>query len=168
MRRVSMAAWLFASVLAAGCARTEAPGPLDPAGAKFLLADEPAGAKGVLAAREAWKDGDEVIVLGRIGGSTQPFSGRAAFTIVDPSLKPCNEKGDDKCETPWDYCCDDAKDIARASAFVKFVDGSGQTLPQDARQLLGVKELQTVVVRGRAKRDGDNLTVLADGVHVRK
>ena len=38
----------------------------------------------------------------------------------------------------------------------------------DARKLLGVKELQTVVVRGRAKRDeAGNVIVLADGLHVR-
>jgi hypothetical protein len=38
----------------------------------------------------------------------------------------------------------------------------------DARELLGVKELQTVVVKGKAKRDEQgNLTVLASGVYPR-
>ena len=39
----------------------------------------------------------------------------------------------------------------------------------DARKLFDVKELQTVVVRGKAKRDDKgNLTVLASSVFVRK
>jgi hypothetical protein len=53
-------------------------------------------------------------------------------------------------------------------AFIKFVDAQGKSLPHGARQLFGLKELQTVVVRGRAKRDeAGNLTVLADGLFVR-
>ncbi len=52
---------------------------------------------------------------------------------------------------------------------VKVVDTSGKTVATDARKLLGLKELQTVVVRGKAKRDEiGNLTVLADGIFVRK
>ena len=40
-------------------------------------------------------------------------------------------------------------------------------MPFDARELLGVKELQTLVVQGQAKRDdGGNLTILAQQVHV--
>jgi hypothetical protein len=51
---------------------------------------------------------------------------------------------------------------------VKVVGDDGRPVPTDARQLLGIKELQTVVVHGRAKRDdAGNLTVLADGVYVR-
>ncbi len=39
----------------------------------------------------------------------------------------------------------------------------------DARELLKVKELSTVVVKGKAKRDdAGNLTILASGVYVKK
>jgi hypothetical protein len=52
-------------------------------------------------------------------------------------------------------------------ATIKFVDDQGQTIATDARDLLGVKELQRVTVRGRAKRDeAGNLTVLASGIHI--
>ena len=92
---------------------------------------------------------------------------RAAFLIVDRSLVPCNERHGDGCETPWDYCCDTDR-LPTSKATVKFVDEEGKTVPVDSRQLLGVKELQTVVVSGTAKRDLDgNLTVLAKGLHVR-
>ena len=48
------------------------------------------------------------------------------------------------------------------------MDENGELIKADARQLLKVKELQTVVVRGKAKRDDKgNLTVLASGIFVR-
>src|SRR5262245_54591637 len=136
-------------------------------GARYLLTNEPAGAKGVLEVRKQAGDGDAVAIVGRIGGDRKPWvEGRAAFWIVDPSLKPCSD--DEGCPTPWDYCCEEKESLRRATATVKVVDAEGRTVPVDARKLLGLKELQTVVVKGRAKRDEkDNLTVLADGVYVR-
>lgn len=138
-------------------------------GKAFVLDAEPAAAQGVKDARADAKDADEVTVVGRIGGDTNPWiEGQAAFLVVDNGLKPCNEKDDDACETPWDYCCDtDA--LPTHKAMVKFVDAEGKTVATDARKLLGLKELQTVVVHGKAKRDeAGNLTVLADGIYVRK
>lgn len=95
----------------AACSRNDpAPKPTPDSGsasvdkAKYLLAKEPTDAKGVKALRKDAKDGDEVIIVGRIGGSKTPFTGRAAFTIVDTSFVPCNEKGDMDSETPWDFC----------------------------------------------------------------
>ena len=42
-------------------------------------------------------------------------------------------------------------------------------MKEDARKLLDVKELSTVVVQGKAQRDdAGNLTVLATGVYVKK
>jgi hypothetical protein len=52
---------------------------------------------------------------------------------------------------------------------VKVVDENGLLLQADARELLDVKELSTVVVRGTAQRDeAGNLTVLASGVFVKQ
>jgi hypothetical protein len=138
-------------------------------GKAFVLDVESAAAKGVKETREVAKDANEVTVIGRIGGDTNPWvDGQAAFLVVDNALKPCNEKDDDACETPWDYCCDtDA--LPTHKAMIRFVDAEGKTVATDARKLLGLKELQTVVIRGKAKRDeAGNLTVLADGIHVRR
>src|SRR5262249_43568391 len=135
----------------------------------YLLTDEPNGAKGVIEARKDAKDGDEVVVLGRIGGNARPWvEGRAAFWIGDDSLKACKDTQDDDCPTPWGYCCTPKEELVKAMATVKVVDEQGQTVAKDARELLGVKELQTVVVRGRAKRDEEgNLTVLVAAVYAR-
>ena len=145
----------------------EAPSKPSPEGEKLILAAMPENHQTVIAAREAVKDGDEIAVLGRIGGSVDPWvSGRAAFQIVDPTLVPCNEKPGDSCTTPWDYCCDTDK-LPKSMATVKFVDEAGKTIDTDARQLLGLKELTRVVVKGKAQRDeAGNLTVLASGVYV--
>ena len=130
-----------------------------------LLKAQPADAKPVGDVRKSAEDGDAVTILGRIGGDTNPWvEGRAAFTIVDPKLEPC--KPDEGCPTPWDYCFS-TDQLPTHRALIKIVDGAGDTVEQDARKLLGVKELQTVMVRGQAKRDSaGNLTVLASGVYV--
>jgi hypothetical protein len=130
-----------------------------------LLSEKPADAKPVADVRESAKDGTEVTILGRIGGDTNPWvEGRAAFTIVDPKLEPC--KPGEGCPTPWDYCCS-TDQLPTNRAMIKVVNEAGGTVEQDARKLLGLKELQTVIVKGKAKRDdAGNLTVLASGVFI--
>ena len=166
---------LGATWLLVGCGQPSAPPAVTtkpPApkidGTKFVLAEEPADAKTVLEVREEAKDGDDVVIVGRIGGDRDPWvTDRASFLIVDPTLIPCNERKGDNCPTPWDYCCD-SDVLAKSKATIKFVDDAGKTLANDARQLFNVKELQTVVVKGQAKRDeAGNLTVLASGLFVR-
>lgn len=158
-----------AALLIAGCGKSSV--PQDAAapsaeGAAYRLATEPAGAKGVKEARAEAKNEEEITVVGRIGGEANPWvEGQAAFVVMDSFLKPCG--ADEGCPTPWDCCCDPNLS-PETKAMVKIVDASGKTVAQDAKSLLGLKELQTVVVHGRAKRDeSGNLTVLADGVFVR-
>jgi hypothetical protein len=163
-------------VSVAGCAANapeESEGPIASErtsidGAAYFLESEPADALDVIAAREAAEDEDEVVVVGRVGGSADPWvEGRAAFSIVDRSLKACSDIEGDDCPLPWDYCCETEK-LPSATALVKVVDPAGKLVGADARQLLNVRELQTVVVRGRAARDdAGNLTVLATGVFVK-
>ncbi len=164
---------MFAA-LTAGCgqpAATPSPQATSPtsvtgtAHADLFLHEQPADAKPVAEVLESAKDGVDVTILGRIGGAQNPWvDGRAAFTIVDPKLDPCG--ADEGCPTPWDYCCS-TDQLPGNRAMIKFVDAAGDTVEQDARQLLGVKELQTVVVKGKAKRDATgNLTVLASAVYV--
>jgi hypothetical protein len=152
---------VLAAVLLAGCSQSN-----QPAGSEYVLAAEPAGALGIVEARETVQNDDEVVLVGRIGGGTDPFvEGIAAFTLVDLSLEPC--PADEGCPTPWDYCCDLNK-LASHKATVKVVDQQGRLVSVDARKLLGVDALTTVVVRGKAKRDeAGNLTVLADGVYLK-
>lgn len=136
------------------------------AGEKYVAASEPAGAVAVGTARESVKDDEDVVLVGRVGGSEKPFvDGVAAFTIVDPKVPHCAP--DEGCETPWDYCCEQNA-VKNNIAMVKVVDGLKPVMT-DAKTLLGVKELNIVVVKGKAKRDdAGNLTVLAEQVFVKQ
>ena len=59
--------------------------------------------------------------------------------------------------------------LPESKATIKIVDDAGETVPTDARKLLGVKELHDGHVRGQAKRDeAGNLTVLAKGMYVKR
>lgn len=132
----------------------------------YVVDIEPTDAMPVGEAREKSEDGQEITLIGLIGGSTQPFvDGLAAFTIVDPKVPYC--AADEGCPTPWDYCCH-MDDVKENIATVKIVDASGSPVAQDARELLGVKELSTVVVKGTARRDeAGNLSIAASEVYVR-
>ncbi|MEX2176632.1 MAG: hypothetical protein WD872_19860 [Pirellulaceae bacterium] len=171
--RTSATSATFAALVAAGflvgCGASQPmPNVAAPsaAGAAYRLAAEPAGAKGVKEIRADAKDEEEITLVGRIGGDPNPWvEGQAAFVVMDSVLKPCD--ADEGCPTPWDCCCDPNLS-PETKALVKVVGEDGKPLAVDARKLLGLKELQTVVVHGRAKRDeAGNLTVLADGVFVR-
>jgi len=138
-------------------------------GEQFLMLMEPPGAIDVIAAREGAQDQDDVVVVGRIGGKKNPWiRGMSAFLIVDRSLIPCSEKpGHSNCPTPWDYCC--SPNLSQSMVLVKLVDESGTIVRTDTRELLPVKELDTVVVQGKARRDrAGNLSIVASRIHIRE
>src|ERR1051326_5213748 len=92
---------LVCFVMLPGCGGAPVPAPaVSIDGNKYILAQEPPGAKDVKALRGNAKDGDSIVVVGRIGGQAKPWiEGRAGFWIVDTSFKPCNEREDDNCKT---------------------------------------------------------------------
>jgi hypothetical protein len=134
----------------------------------FLLEEEPEKATDVIGARKQSKDQEEIVVVGRIGGRVNPWvKGMAAFSIVDRTLRPCNEIPGDNCKTPWDYCC--AAGLSKATLLVMVADQDGKVVKKDARQLLGVKELDTVTLVGKARRDkAGNVSILASKLYVAK
>lgn len=165
-----MMVWAAAGLFTMGCSESPVASTPEDAGAAsgaaYLASAEPAGAMPVGEARQTIEDDQEVTLVGRIGGSSKPFvDGLAAFTIVDPKVPYCAE--DEGCPTPWDYCCQtDA--VKENIATVKLVDESGKPVGDDARELLKVEELSTVVVQGKAQKDEQgNLSVLAHKVFVR-
>ncbi len=133
----------------------------------YAATTEPSGALPVGEAREKTVDGEEVTLVGLVGGSSKPFiEGLAAFTIVDAKVPYC--AAEEGCPTPWDYCCQTAA-VKENIATIKVVDDKGKPVMQDARELLDVEELSTVVVNGKATRDAQgNLSVAAKQVFVQK
>lgn len=163
----------FAVALIVGCNNKpggDSPPSGDQAdGKRYLLATEPDGGKDVAKAKKEAKDGEDIVIVGRIGGSEDPWvKGQAAFTIVDPAVDSCRDIEGDTCETPWDYCCR-LDELPAGTAFVKVVDANGKIVKVGAQKLLSVEPLQTVVVKGKAKViEGGNLHIFATGIYVRK
>jgi len=101
--RIALAMTAVGSAIA-GCGQDATTPTTNVDGSKYLLAAEPEGARGVIDARKNAKDGEDIVLVGRIGGSPDPWvAGRAAFSIVDASVKSCTEQGCD-CPKPWDFC----------------------------------------------------------------
>lgn len=130
----------------------------------FLLKQPPAGAKGVLELRANGNSGDDVVITGR---AKDFVNGRAVFTLTDVSYKPCDEEGPmGDCKTPWDYCCTDASEIAKATAAVEFHDGDS-VAKTNVRGFHGLDHLKYVVVAGKLVKDaGGNLSVVAKGIYI--
>jgi len=156
------------SLAAAGCghsgeaAAVGARAAADVESAAHRLAAEPAGAKDLAAVYGEAEDGDDVVVVGRIGGRGSPWvENLAAFTIVDPAAVP-------RASCCPNLICGSAHGEPVVQALVRVVDADGQTIAVDSRQLLGIEASQVVVVRGKARRDtAGNLSILAHGVFVR-
>jgi hypothetical protein len=166
MRRFGYLGGLLSlSLLVAGCGGAQA--QFDAARARYLLVEEPAEPVGILELRESAVTGD-VVVVGRVGGVSQPWSkGQAAFIISDPTAggddgHVCTDEG---CP----FCAKKKQAETDAIAVVQFVDEQGRILPLDARELFQLKSDQTIVVQGRATVDAlGSLILSANGLYIRR
>lgn len=159
------------ALVSAGCNQRSAadPAELKAQRSRFLLTAEPEGAVGVLDARDASPHGGPVVLVGRIGGTQQPWVlGKAAFVIVDPT---CGADVEHSHHGPDDNCpfCAQKKPQSESLAIVQFHDQRGQLLALDAKELFELGEDQTVVVKGEAKvNELGTLVVMASGIYVRR
>jgi hypothetical protein len=138
---------------------------------KLVLAEEPAGALTLAAAKQKLTTTpQQVVVAGRIGGK-----GMEAFIKDKASFSMLEVPADDHAKKPGhkpDDCPFCKKRQANSPiAAVQFVGPDGKELPIDARTLFGVKEGQDVVIRGTAIFDPKLgipvIQLTADGIHVR-
>ncbi|MFG0314793.1 MAG: hypothetical protein ACF8LL_11520 [Phycisphaerales bacterium] len=127
-----------------------------------MLTEAPGGDVSITEAKANAKEGDQIVVRGRIGGRHAPISADSpVFTVVDLSLPYCGQLNEDRCGTPWDYCCETPSTIASNSATVQVV-GDGVDLA-DA----GLEPLDEVVLIGTVgpRPDEQVLTIRASGVY---
>ncbi len=90
-----------------------------------------------------------VVITGRIGGRLEPFVDTAAvFVIADAQLKSCDQRHNDGCPTPWDYCCEPRENLLSNLATVQIVDERGRPLPIGLLNQKGLKPLATVTIEG--------------------
>lgn len=161
------------AILNTACDRqSSAPAPSAPAAViptSLFTSEAPAGAKNVAAVVKDAKDGDEIIVRGRIGGRAEPFvTDRAVVQLIDTSIKACNETPGDNCAKPWDMCCEPADTIAANSVSVQVVDADGRPLKAGLKGAGGLQPLSTVTVKGKAIRPAGSksVTINATALHV--
>ena len=143
----------------------------DPLPANLVLSEAPANPRNVADVVKDAKDGDEVVVAGKVGGRREPFvAGRALMTVVDVNQQSCKEIEGDNCPTPWDYCCVPQDALAPNLATVQFVGADGKPLKADLTSVSGLKPLSEVVVKGNVQRgaDGKSVIINATGLYVKK
>ena len=76
---------------------------------------------------------------------------------------------DDKCTTPWNYCCETPETIAKHSAMIQVVDAAGNPLGVGLKGANGLKELSDVVVQGTVKEAKDKILIInATGFYIAK
>ena len=137
--------------------------------ADLVVADAPADAQDVTAVKKTAKDGDAIVIRGKIGGGEEPMAkNRAMMTILDPSVQTCDKVPGDSCKTPWDACCEPSEKIAANSATVQVVGADGKPLAGTLAGVANLKPLSTVTISGTARRpaDSDVLIVEAKQIHV--
>ncbi len=164
-----MCVLILALAFVAGCGKNETSVavPASNVPESFFVATAPPAAKPVSEVVASAKNGEQVVVTGRVGGDRKVFvDGYAAFTIVDAQIAPCGKDKMDDCPTPWDYCCD-PPDVMAANTLSVELMADGKLLKANPRGFHGLDHLKTVVVQGRvAKDEAGNVRVLASGIHV--
>src|SRR5205823_847975 len=100
-------------------------------------------------AKKTARDGDHVIIKGRVGGQKEPLvANRAILTLADLSLPTCDKTAMNKCETPWDSCCEPAEMIAAKSVSVQVLGADGRPIKQGLAGVNGIAPLKHLVVAG--------------------
>lgn len=143
----------------------ETPSSSDPAAllGSFWLETAPEDASEVLTVRQEARSGDEVALVGRIRDYNPA---QALFTLADRSLVPCNERRGNSCQTPWDYCSEEAAALATGTVVVE-LRKDGSPLPVGLAGFHGFDHLATLFVSGKVLRDASgNVIIVASGIHV--
>lgn len=133
----------------------------------YWIGTAPGDARAVAAVVKDSQDGDEIAVIGKVGGAPEVFvADRALFRLVDLARKDCTNDGTG-CATPWDYCCEDPAAMRSGSLTVEFRDAGGALLATTARGFHGLEHGKTAIVKGRVLRDATgNVVLVASAIHV--
>ena len=136
----------------------------------LFLAKAPEGAIELAAAKKSAKPGDEIVVRGRVAGQMEPLApNRAILTLLDSSVKTCDQMPGDGCKTPWDACCEPRESLQGNTATIQIVDAAGKPIKTTLRGANGIEPLKEVTVVGKVKDSGgtDTLVIDATGLYVK-
>lgn len=138
--------------------------------ASLFVTDAIDGAVDVGDLKASAKEGDVVVLRGKVGGTMEPFvDGLAVMTVAGHTgITSCDQRPGDGCPTPWDFCCDDPKDIVANTVTIQVVGDDGRPLTASLEGAHGLAPLTSVVVRGTVgPRPSEGVLVVdADAIHV--
>ena len=130
----------------------------------------PEGALDVTVVKDSAKEGDTVIVRGKVGGTMEPFAaGRAAVVLgSEVSIQSCEVREGDGCETPWDYCCMTREALTAGTLTVQVLGADGRPLKASLQGANGIDHLTVLVVKGTVGKRPDPavLVVNAEAIYV--
>ena len=131
----------------------------------LFLKTAPENPLGVKDAKQNTRQGQTVVLHGRVGGRAVPFAkGRAVFLVVDPSLPPSK----DACGTPWDYCSIPSQVLMENLATVQVMGSDGRPIKADIQNVNGLEPLSEVVIKGTVARRTLNVFLInADHIYVK-
>jgi len=133
----------------------------------WVLTSAPGEAQSVADAKVSAKEGDTIVLSGRIGGRKEPLtSGSPVFIVMDLAIPHCGDNPDDACRTPWDYCCETPAVIIANSATIQIVDQTGKPV-SESPDAHGLAALDKVIIVGTVgpRPNADILTVQATGIY---
>jgi len=170
MKHMATALLASALTLLIGCSGSDSDSAADAAAnaeqskttAAWILTSAPEGAISVSEAKASAKEGDEVVIRARIGGRRAPMDADSpVFTIVDLQLEYCGQHSDDRCQTPWDYCCETPETIGSNTATVQVVSDSEIDLTDN------LNPLDEIILKGivAPRPDERVLIIQATGVY---
>lgn len=136
---------------------------------EYLASGSPDDASDVLDTRSNSAAGEAVMLRGRVGGRRDPITeNRAIFLMADVGLPACDANPDDRCPTPWDYCCVPRDELRRNLVTVQIVDEDGRPLAARFDPASGVKPGAEIVVEGEiaSKDDSGSMIVNARKIYV--
>ncbi len=144
MRTGLLLSTLLIVIALGGCGDSPAPAAPAPTPA-WLVAAMPTGAIPVAEAKQSAREGDQVVVRGRIGGRREPMNASVAvFVMIDPAIPHCKIG---VCKAPWDYCCETPESITINSATVQLVGDTGKPMNIDLGKH-ALEPLDEIVVVG--------------------
>lgn len=109
------------------------------------------------------QDGEEIRVAGRVKDFVES---RAVFTMVDNELLACSDRENDSCPEPWDYCCEDATELARKTVTVELHDAAGKPLRHAMKGAHGLTHLDRITVSGQAHvNEAGNIRIVLAKLH---
>lgn len=127
-----------------------------------LFASKPiANARGVAEVKSDETASGDVVITGRVGGRAEPFvDGAAVFILTDSALKSCDQIHGDKCQQPWDYCCETRESLIAHTATIRVTDADGKPIPLNIKDERGLSPLATVTIAGTISTNKDNQLVI--------